>query len=160
SFCCFVVRLVEPGTRPARPIEAYDLSVCCHAHYRGCSGNESRCPRRCGMGRIGPRVSGQTADHAQDPTAVAEKKHQASLEDDRTIGNKYAAQIAADKTMPVSDDKDAIARVQRIGKVLGDLANTLHTVATYGDTWFNTFDYDFKVLKGKDINAFSIPGGH
>jgi beta-barrel assembly-enhancing protease len=95
---------------------------------------------------------------AQDDTAIAEKKHQAELDGDRTLGKKYAAEV--DKELKESDDKVNTERVKRIGKILGELANQLHTVASYGDSRLNTFDYQFKLVKGKDPNAFSLPGGY
>jgi Zn-dependent protease with chaperone function len=104
------------------------------------------------------QAASQVPQTPPDPAAVAEKKHQAELLDDREIGKKAAAEV--DKEMKPSDDKVGIERVQRIGKIVGDLANQLHTVASYGDGRFNTFDYQFKVIKGKDVNAFSLPGGY
>ncbi len=103
-------------------------------------------------------ASDQIAQVKDDPTATAEKKHQAELQDDREIGKKAAAEV--DKSEKPSDDKVSTERVQRIGKVLATLANQLHTIASYGDGRLNTFDYQFKLIKGKDVNAFSLPGGY
>jgi predicted Zn-dependent protease len=106
----------------------------------------------------GQTPSGQAPQDQTDPAALAEKKHQSELADDRAVGKKYAAEV--DKELKPSDDKVNTDRVKRIGKVLGDIANQVRTIATYGDGRMNTFDYDFKLVKGKEPNAFSLPGGH
>lgn len=87
-----------------------------------------------------------------------EKRHQDDLKRDREVGGKYAQQV--DKELKASTDAESIARVQRIGKELSDIANATHAEATWGDKRLNPFEYQFKLVQDKDVNAFSLPGGY
>jgi hypothetical protein len=51
-------------------------------------------------------------------------------------------------------------RVERIGQVIAHAANHMHAIATYGDKGFSPYHYRYTVLKGDEINAFSIEGGY
>jgi predicted Zn-dependent protease len=73
------------------------------------------------------------------------------------MGKRYAAEV--DKELKPSEDQAAIERVQRIGGELAKIANQYQVEVTWGDRRLNRFDYVFKVVKGDDVNAFSIPGG-
>jgi predicted Zn-dependent protease len=52
-----------------------------------------------------------------------------------------------------------IERVQRIGKALADVANSVEVYANYGSSDVVEFNYEFKIVEEKDPNAFSLPGG-
>ena len=43
---------------------------------------------------------------------------------------------------------------------MADLANQTHSIASWGDKRFNTFNYTFKVIQDNVPNAFSLPGGY
>lgn len=86
-----------------------------------------------------------------------ERLHQEDLKRDVENGTKYAAD--ADKELKPSTNKDYIERVNRIGKVLADIANKTPVEVTWGDKRLNPFNYTFKVIQGDDVNAFSLPGG-
>ena len=88
----------------------------------------------------------------------AERQHQEDLKHDIELGAKYA--VDADKEYKPSEDKAIVERVQRIGKVLADIANKTPVEVRWGDKRLNPFPYTFKVIQGKDVNAFSIPGGN
>lgn len=88
----------------------------------------------------------------------AERQHKEDLKADTELGAKYAAE--AEKEYKLSTNQDYIQRVQRIGKVLADIANKTPVTALWGDKRLNPFPYEYKVIQGKDVNAFSIPGGH
>lgn len=77
--------------------------------------------------------------------------------DDDSLGRKYAEQIKKDYTLV--DDPAIVERVQRIGKELADIANTVEVVATYGSSAVRKFNYEFTVIKDDDPNAFCLPGG-
>jgi predicted Zn-dependent protease len=84
-------------------------------------------------------------------------KHQQDLKNDVEQGKKYAEQV--EKELKISQDKEATERLQRIGKEIADIANRTRVEALWGDKRLNTFDYTFKLVEGKDVNAFSLPGG-
>ena len=88
----------------------------------------------------------------------AERQHQEDLKRDIELGEKYAAD--ADKQYKLSTNKEYIERVQRIGKTLAEIANKNQVSVLWGDKRLNPFPYTFKVIEGKDVNAFSIPGGN
>jgi predicted Zn-dependent protease len=92
------------------------------------------------------------------PDEQAEADHKKDIESDIEWGKKLAADV--DRQSKFSDDKAMVDRVERIGKALAVIANANHTIATWGDQRMNVFDYTFKVIQDKQINAFSIPGGH
>ncbi|RYG44522.1 hypothetical protein EON79_14725, partial [bacterium] len=100
----------------------------------------------------------QDAKAAQEPKLSSDAQHQEDLKRDREMGQKYSAE--ADKELKASEDKDMIARVQRVGNAFAKIANENPVTALWGDKRLNTFDYTFKVVQGKDVNAFSLPGGY
>lgn len=87
-----------------------------------------------------------------------DQRHQDDLKRDTEIGKKYSEVV--DKELKISDNTDQIERVKRIGDEMAAIANQTHAVATWGDRRMNPFTYTFKVVKDKDINAFSLPGGY
>ncbi len=95
----------------------------------------------------------QSVKAAQD-----EARHQEDLKNDRESGKKYAEEV--EKEMKLSKNTEYIERIQRIGSEIAKIANNTHAKATWGDKRMNTFDYTYKVIEGKDINAFSLPGGY
>lgn len=87
----------------------------------------------------------------------AERQHQEDLKHDTEMGAKYAAD--ADKQYKASTNADYNARVQKIGKIIADIANKTPIDVLWGDKRLNPFNYTFKVIQGDDVNAFSLPGG-
>ena len=87
-----------------------------------------------------------------------ERLHGEDLKRDGEVGAKYAAE--ADKQYKASANKEYVERVQRIGRTIADIANSTPVQVLWGDKRLNPFPYDFKVIQGDDVNAFSIPGGH
>lgn len=111
---------------------------------------------------------GASANRAQaskqkDP-AKDDKKHQEDLAADRDLGKKYSVEV--EKEFEIIKDPELQARVDRIGKELGGIANTTLVKATWGDKRLNPFDYKFTIVRPKekkqvdDVNAFSLPGGY
>ncbi|HEY0867169.1 MAG TPA: M48 family metalloprotease, partial [Fimbriimonas sp.] len=85
-------------------------------------------------------------------------KHAEDLKRDREEGKKYSEQV--DKELKASTNAEMNERLQRIAKEITDIANRTRTSVLWGDKRLNTFDYTFKLVEGKDVNAFSLPGGY
>lgn len=73
------------------------------------------------------------------------------------LGQDAATQI--DKDMKFVKEGEPFDRVARIGAKLAVTANTINVPATWGINRLSRFNYTFKVVDSKDINAFSLPGG-
>lgn len=87
----------------------------------------------------------------------AEEQHQKDIESDVAMGKKFVIEV--EKEEKLSDNKEYIDRINRIGQELAAIAQKERVEVLWGDKRLNKFDYTFKVLKGDDVNAFSIPGG-
>ena len=101
-----------------------------------------------------PRFDGN--EQARPP--IATPAQQKAAKDDDDMGRKIAVEV--DKTNKPTDDLKMQARVDRIGNELAAIANAHQLIATWGDKRFTPFTYHFKVIKGEDVNAFSLPGGY
>jgi len=97
------------------------------------------------------------AQSTSDPLAI-DAKHQKDIDNDIKQGADYAKQVEDHEKL--SKDQDMQDRVKKIGAVMADIANHTHLIASWGDKRFSKYSYEFKVLQGKDVNAFSLPGGH
>jgi predicted Zn-dependent protease len=93
-----------------------------------------------------------------DNPPVLDPKHEANVQNDKELGKKYSAEV--DKELKASADADGLKRVQRIGSEMAEIANRTLTKTLWGDKRFSPFDYQFKLVEGKDVNAFSLPGGY
>jgi len=94
---------------------------------------------------------------AVDPIPPADAKHQRDLESDEKMGAEYSAQV--EKELKLSQDKESLERINRIGGKLAEVANRTLVRVSWGDSRLNPFHYKFKLVEGKDVNAFSLPGG-
>lgn len=92
-----------------------------------------------------------------DDAQPRDPKHQRDLDNDIRLGTEYSAEI--EKELKLSQDAEAIERVNRIGQSLAEIARVRNVAVSWGDRRLNPFDYTFKVIDEKDVNAFSIPGG-
>ncbi len=84
--------------------------------------------------------------------------HDRDIARDREVGAKYV--LEADKEFRPTKNVEMQRRVERIGKELAAIANETKAEVLWGDRRMNKFDYSFKVVESKDINAFSLPGGY
>lgn len=101
----------------------------------------------------------KAADQKVDEKAEkAKKQHEKDVQDDIKMGDEYAKEV--DKELKPSENKEFIEKVAKIGKELGDIANEENPEVSWGDPRHSVFPYKFKVVKGDDVNAFSIPGGN
>jgi predicted Zn-dependent protease len=66
---------------------------------------------------------------------------------------------ANDKTIKLVTDAAIVDRVNRIGQELAVIANSVQYPALWGDPTLKKFNYTFKVVDDKDVNAYSLPGG-
>lgn len=73
------------------------------------------------------------------------------------LGRENAAQN--DKEVKLLTDLAVVERVNRIGQEIAAIANSLEVRATWGDSTVKKFQYVFKVIDEKDVNAYSLPGG-
>jgi len=106
----------------------------------------------------------------EEKTAVKEEKAAAkkasekaltpeerAAETEKKQGREASAEL--EKQYKLVKDEAVNARVERIGKELAKLANETEVHAYYGSPKIAKFDYVFKVLDDKDVNALSMPGG-
>jgi beta-barrel assembly-enhancing protease len=100
-------------------------------------------------------------DGDQPALDTAEEKARKALERDiqrdLEMGRKYAEEIA--KELKFSEDEALIKKVEKIGAELAEIANANPVDVSWGDRRHAKFPYTFKVVKDKDVNAFSVPGG-
>jgi predicted Zn-dependent protease len=87
-----------------------------------------------------------------------DKKHQADIDSDKAMGKKYVE--IAEKDLKLSKDEAMLARVKTIGDKIAAIANVTQVKALWGDKRLSPFDYTFKLVEDKDVNAFSLPGGY
>lgn len=84
-------------------------------------------------------------------------KRQKDLDRDIELGKEYSKQV--EKELKLSKDEAAIKRVKEIGAEMAAIANATMAEVTWGDKRPSKFNYEFKVVEGEDVNAFSLPGG-
>jgi predicted Zn-dependent protease len=98
------------------------------------------------------------ASWADDAQSKAELNHQKDVKADKELGKKYSE--LAEKELKLSKDTAMLERLQRIGAELAAIANETQVSVTWGDKRLSKFDYSFKLVEDKDVNAFSLPGGY
>ena len=64
-----------------------------------------------------------------------------------------------DKQVKLITSAAIVERVNRIGQEIAAVANTVPMPAHYGSSQLKQFQYTFKVVDDKDVNAYSLPGG-
>ena len=82
-------------------------------------------------------------------TQIIAPKNKYPVNTDVTEGNKAASQV--EKQFPILNDADATAYVTRVGQSL-----VAAIPARFNQPAFN---YRFKIVNARDINAFALPGG-
>jgi hypothetical protein len=110
-----------------------------------------------GLQDSAPAAQAAPATTTNNRQAEDEARHKRDVENDVKIGKEYSADV--DKETKPSEDKANIERVQRIGGELARIANANPIQVLWGDKRMSRFEYNFKVIQGKDVNAFSLPGG-
>lgn len=111
----------------------------------------------------------RVAIQTQPPTEKAAPVEDPSLKvDDPALQKDIDADIAwgkkiieeAAKELKYSKSTQFTDRLNRIGAEMAKIANENRVEASWGDRRFSKFPYQFYVLEGDDVNAFSIPGGY
>ncbi len=67
--------------------------------------------------------------------------------------------IANDKQVKLITDPLMLARVNRIGQAIAAVANKEIIAPSWGTPQTKAFQYSFKIVDDKDVNAYSLPGG-
>jgi predicted Zn-dependent protease len=87
-----------------------------------------------------------------------DEKRQKDLDRDTALGKEYTKEV--DKQLKASKNEEYVKRVQKIGAEMAAIANKTQAVVTWGDKRPAKFNYEFHVVEGEDVNAFSLPGGY
>jgi hypothetical protein len=82
-------------------------------------------------------------------TKVKMPKNKYKIADDVKIGNEYSQKV--DNEFPILNDRQATQYVQDVGR---RLVNSIPR-----EFQQSAFNYRFKVVNARDINAFALPGG-
>jgi len=65
-----------------------------------------------------------------------------------------------DKHVKLVTDAAIVERVNRVGQELATVANKTPIAAQWGSSQLKPFNYTFRVVDDKDVNAYSLPGGY
>jgi hypothetical protein len=133
------------------------IALAPQAAHRPIAYEEQGCVLHQEEGRLGEIIEAAWAD-ANEVQTKAQKEHLADLQRDKDDGKKYSAE--AEKELKLSKDTAMLERLQKIGASLAATANKSAVNVTGGDKRLNQFDYTFKLVEDKDVNAFSLPGGY
>lgn len=87
-----------------------------------------------------------------------EEQLAADIAKDKAMGKEYSDYY--DKKYPASRNTAAYDKIRQMGEELALIANSNPTQTTWGDRRHAQFEYKFKLVQDKDINAFSLPGGY
>jgi hypothetical protein len=87
-----------------------------------------------------------------------QEQFQKDILDDKKLGKEAADYY--DRTLKPTKDTAAQQRVEEIGAKLALIANANSFDLSWGDRRHAEFEYKFKVVDSKDVNAFSLPGGY
>ena len=110
------------------------------------------------LGKPMSKVEQLVVEAWQDADGIQiDEKRQKDLDRDAELGREYSKEI--DKELKPSEDEAMIKRVLRVGDEMAAIANSFQADVTWGDKRPAKFKYEFKVVKGDDVNAFSLPGG-
>lgn len=101
-----------------------------------------------------PPVIGPQVESKEEKDAARLRR---DIESDIEQGKKIVAEI--DKEVKPSKNEEMNARLQAIGQEVAQIANEQQVIALWGDRRFAQFPYQFKLIEGEDVNAFSLPGG-
>lgn len=78
-------------------------------------------------------------------------------EQEVAMGRQNVEEVA--KQLKFMDDPYYVDKVNRIGSQLAKIVNENKIPAIYGSDVLTPFNYEFRVIDGDDINAFSVMGG-
>jgi hypothetical protein len=114
-----------------------------------------------GVCGLTPRGQAQTSPSVPTPPAAKTdpKKPVIVLSEDNEvrIGRENAEEN--DKHVTLVTDAKLVERVNRVGQEIAGIANTTPIPAKWGSSQLKKFNYSFKIVDDKDVNAYSLPGG-
>jgi beta-barrel assembly-enhancing protease len=93
------------------------------------------------------------------PVLGADKGKDKPKEDDEEVRIGRDAAASNDKEVKLLTEPALVDRVNKIGQEIAAIANELEVKATWGNSKVRKFNYTFKVVDDKDVNAYSLPGG-
>jgi predicted Zn-dependent protease len=86
-----------------------------------------------------------------------DKKKTPTEDSEVKIGREGAAEN--DHSVKLITEPALVERVNRIGQEIAAIANVTEVPAIWGTSTVKKFNYTFKVVDDKDVNAYSLPGG-
>lgn len=105
-------------------------------------------PQDSGDGQAAPPLTKEQQDR---------KRFEEEVERDIKRGKEISAEI--DNEVKASEDEEKKARLQAIAGEMVEIANSQRFEVLWGDKRYAFLPYEFKLIEGKDVNAFSLPGG-
>lgn len=81
-----------------------------------------------------------------------------AADDEVTMGKTAAAEVA--KQSKFIQDAALTKRLETIGNAIAKVAREKEVPASYGKSTVAKFDYTFKIVDDKEINAFALPAGY
>ena len=79
-------------------------------------------------------------------------------EEEIQMGKTSALEVA--KEYKFIDDPALVKRLETVGNPIAKIAREKEVPATYGKSTVAKFDYTFKIIDDKEVNAFALPGGY
>lgn len=79
-------------------------------------------------------------------------------EEEIQMGKTSALEVA--KEYKFIDDPALVKRLETVGGLIAKIATEKEVPATYGKSTVAKFDYTFKIIDDKEVNAFALPGGY
>lgn len=79
-------------------------------------------------------------------------------EEEIQMGKTSALEVA--KECKFIDDPVLVKRLETVGGEIAKIAREKEVPATYGKSTVAKFDYSFKIIDDKEVNAFALPGGY
>ena len=110
-----------------------------------------------GAGQDGQDKGQETKTEPLTEEEKAAERFQAEVQKDIERGREISAEI--DKELTLSTNEEMNARLQAIALEMTEIANAQEYTVLWGDKRYAKLPYEFKLVQGKDVNAFSLPGG-
>lgn len=107
-----------------------------------------------------PPVSVAPAATPPAATPATAKPATPAKEDPEIKEGREAQEEMMRSGLKLVKDPEIVARVERIGKKLGAMADITPIEATYGSSKLVPYEYHFYIVDDPDVNAFSLPGGY
>lgn len=126
-----------------------------HAPFAVCAGHAPTDPK---IERLVALAWAEANDQPKSPFAhISDAAHRRALEEDYALGKRYAEMV--EKELPLSQNQQMQERLDRVASEIIAVAQERQVEVSWGDRRLNWFPYQFRVLEGSEVNAFSLPGG-